>query len=409
VCQAEGGRILEGTKPFTATGRFSWPLLRRARQRDLVPTPPVGQLALITALDSVAASISSARTVHDVLTIIVEAAKRFTGTEKVVVCLVDEYADGLVMDESTMVVRGARSAHLQEWWGEHLADIADDVFTDGRSFFDIDEERHAWLLAVPVRVQDHPLGILIAINALDHRLQPEHSAFLSILGAFAAVSIANARLAEEGRYAMLAGERERIAREMHDGISQSLFSVSLGLELAKKQVLKDPALAVRTLEDLERQLSVSSSELRRLIYDLRPMKLQELGLVGSVTTWITEATRGTRMRGTVEVVGRQYPLRPSQESCLYRVAKEAISNAVRHSGGTQFTVRIMYGEAAVVLTVSDDGNGLTEGETRKRLEGTGAGLRNMHERVEAEDGRMTVTSAPGSGTEVQVELPIGAD
>lgn len=400
---------MEGTRPFTATGRFSWPLLQRARQRDLVPTPPVGQLALITALDSVAASISSARTVHDVLTIIVEAAKRFTGTEKVIVCLVDEYAEGLVMDESTLVVRGARSTHVQEWWGAHLADIADDVFTDGRSYFDIDEERRAWLLAVPVKVQDHPLGILVAINALDHRLQPEHSAFLSILGAFAAVSIANARLAEDSRYAMLAGERERIAREMHDGISQSLFSVSLGLELAKKLVPKDPALAVRTLEDLERQLGASSSELRRLIYDLRPMKLQELGLVGAVTTWMREATRGTRMRGTVEVVGRQSTLRPSQEACLYRVAKEAISNAVRHSGGSQVVARIAYSDDRVTLSVSDDGNGLAEGETRKRLEGAGAGLRNMTERMEAEGGWLVVSSAPGSGTEVQTELPIGAD
>lgn len=346
---------------------------------------------------------------HDVLTIIVEAAKRFTGTEKVIVCLVDEFADRLVMDEGTLVVRGARSTHLQEWWGEHLADIADDVFTDGRSFFDVDDERRAWLLAVPVRTQDHPLGILVAINAIDHRLLPEHSAFLSILGAFAAVSIANARLAEDARYAMLASERERIAREMHDGISQSLFSVSLGLELAKKQVPKDPSLAMRTLEDLERQLGASSRELRRLIYDLRPMKLQELGLVGSVTTWMSEATRGSGMRGTVDVSGQQCPLRPSQEACLYRVAKEAISNAVRHSGGTQVTARIEYGAEAVTLTVSDDGKGLNDGETRARLEGTGAGLRNMTERVEAESGRLTVTSAPGAGTEIQAELPIGAD
>ena len=94
--------------------------------------------------------------------------------------------------------------------GQNLSDIADDVFADGRPFFDVDRERGAWLLAVPVRVQDQPLGILIAINAVNHGLLPEHTAFLSILGAFAAVSIANARLAEEGRYAMLASERERI-------------------------------------------------------------------------------------------------------------------------------------------------------------------------------------------------------
>lgn len=372
-----------------------------------MPKPPVGQLALITALDSVAESISTARTVQDVLAIIVESAKRFTGTEKVVVCLVDEFAEGLAMDESTMVVRGARTTHAQEWWGEHLTEIAEDVFTDGRAFFDVDRERDAWLLAVPVRAQDQPLGILVAINAINHRLLPEHSAFLSILGAFAAVSIANARLAEEGRYAMLAGERERIAREMHDGISQSLFSVSLGMELARKQLVKDPVQAMRTLDDLEDQLASSAAEIRRLIYDLRPMKLQELGLVGSVQTWVREATRGTKVRGRTEVTGAICHLSPSQEACLYRVAKEAVSNAVRHSGGGRVSVNIEYAEGLVILTITDDGNGFAAGETSPRLEGTGAGLRNMTERMTAEGGRLHVRSSPGGGTVVHAELPIG--
>ena len=396
----------QGARRFADTVRAAWPLRPRTRERDLVPRPPVGQLALITALDSVAASISSARTVQDVLAIIVESAKRFTGTEKVIVCLVDEFADGLAMDESTMVVRGARGTHAQEWWGQHLTEIAEDVFTDGRAFFDVDHERDAWLLAVPVRAQDQPLGILVAINAIGHRLMPEHSAFLSILGAFAAISIANARLAEESRYAMLAGERERIAREMHDGISQSLFSISLGMELARKQLAKDPVAAMRTLDDLEDQLASSSAEIRRLIYDLRPMKLQELGLVGSVETWVREATRGTRIRGRTEVSGTIFHLSPSQEACLYRVAKEAVSNAVRHSGGGAVSVHIDYADGAIVLTISDDGNGFAAGETSPRLEGTGAGLRNMTERMTAEGGQLRVSSTPGEGTVIRAELPM---
>ncbi|MRS12814.1 MAG: GAF domain-containing protein [Actinobacteria bacterium] len=393
---------------LAASGHTVWPFGRRARKRDLLPKPPVGQLALITALDSVSLSISSASTVQEVLAIIVEAAKRFTGTEKVVVCLVDEFADGLVMDETTMVVRGPRSTHAQDWWGQHLSEIADDVFADGRPFFDVDRDRGAWLLAVPVRVQDQPLGVLIAINAVTHGLLPEHTAFLSILGAFAAVSIANARLAEEARYAMLAGERERIAREMHDGISQSLFSISLGMELAKKQVPKDSVQAMRTLDDLESQLTASAAELRRLIYDLRPVKLRELGLVGSVQTWVREATRGSTVHGRTEVTGEVRSLAPAQEACLYRVAKEAVSNAVRHSDATTVKVRIEYSSGGVLLTVSDDGNGFVPGETRSRLEGTGAGLRNMNERMVAEGGRLEVYSTPGTGTLIRATLPIGA-
>ena len=390
-----------------STVRNAWPIKRRSRERDLVPTPPVAQQALIDALDGVSSAVSSVSSVCEANATIVEAAKRFTGAEKVAIWLLDEHAEGLVLDESTLVVRGSRDTHLQEWWGRHLSDIIDDVFRDGRPLVDVDRERGAWLLAVPVRAQGEPLGVLVAINGIEHRLLPEHSAFLSILGAFAAVSIANARLAEESRYAIMASERERMAREMHDGISQSLFSISLGMELAKKQVTRDPAQALRTLDELERQLSVSATELRRLVYDLRPLKLKELGLVDSIRLWLSEATRGSRMTGRVEVCGTPLTLKPSEEACLYRVAKEAISNAVRHSGGTEVAVTLAYAPGEVVLTVEDDGCGLSASEGQPRLPGTGAGMRNMHDRMMAEGGRLEVLEGSDAGTLVRGQLPTG--
>lgn len=375
------------------------------RNRAFVPRLPLRELALVDALESVARSISTAQNVHEVMTVIVEAAKRFTASEKVVVCLVDEEAPRLAMDKSTLVVRGALSSHPQEWWEHRLSAIIDDVFLGTAWACDVDRHDGAWLLAVPLRIQDRPLGVLAAFNATDHRLLPEHSAFLSILAALAAVSIANARLAEEGQYSMLSNERERIAREMHDGVVQSLFSVSLGLELAKKQVARDPLEAERTLEDLEGQLSASAGELRRLIYDLRPMRLGELGLVGSIRTWIREATRGTGVTGTLEVEGSAYPLSRSQEVCLYRVAKEAVSNAVRHSGAAAVAVRLTFLHDAVLLTVTDDGKGFAHGKTAPGAAGTGAGLRNIHERVAAQGGRVSISSAPGSGTTIRALLP----
>lgn len=121
-----------------STIRRTWPVRGRARERELVPSPPADQQALIDALDSASEAISSAGSMHGVMTAIVDAAKGFTGAEKVAVCLVDEYADGPVIDETTLVVRGARDTHLQEWWGQHLADITDEVFRDGRPLCDVD-------------------------------------------------------------------------------------------------------------------------------------------------------------------------------------------------------------------------------------------------------------------------------
>lgn len=388
--------------------RIVWWARPRDRRVTLAPAPDEGHTALITALDAAASAISAAPSVRDVLSTIVTAAKQFTGTDKVVVCLVDEYEGGTVLDETTLVVRGSREQHAQEWWGNHLAEVTDWAFEHDRPFFSLDRVEGAWLLAVPVRILDKPIGILIAMNSQDAGLQPAQSAFLSILGTFAAVAIANARLVDETRYAMLANERERIARDMHDGITQSLFSISLGMELCKKQVARGDDAAVATLEELQAQLAASTSELRRLIYDLRPMKLKEQGLVAGVEAWMREATRGSGIQAVLRVSGEPRRLTGSQELCIYRVAKEAVSNAVHHSGASQVSVEIGYDGQSVILTVEDDGSGFVVGETTAHLRGRGEGMRNMYERMRAEGGTLEVSSALDEGTLVRAVLPIGA-
>jgi two-component system NarL family sensor kinase len=150
------------------------------------------------------------------------------------------------------------------------------------------------------------------------------------------------------------------------------------------------------------------ADLRRVIYDLRPLKLQEMGLSRSVEMWVREATAGRGMAGGVQVSGVERTLIPSAQACLYSVAKEAVSNVVRHSGGTRLMVAIDYADDAVVLTVTDDGKGfLAEEVVKKALPGTGIGLRSMRERMASEGGTLELTSTPGEGTTVRAELPTG--
>jgi len=391
-------------RPTRDGSRFR--LFGRGGERELVGQPPQGQLALITALDVVAASVSTARTLTDVLGIIVDAAKRFTGTEKALICLVDEYADALSFDPSTLVVRGARDMHEEDWWGPRLAEVAEDMFADGRPFFDLDDTRNAWMLALPVRVYDHPIGILVAINGTDHALLQEHTAFLSILGTFAAASIANARLAEESQYALLASERERIAREMHDGIAQSLFSISLGMEVCKKQVYRDPAVVYERLNEMQHLLEHSMGELRRYIYDLRPAKLQELGLKGAIDYWMQQITATEDVHATIRTEGEMRSLGAETEACLYRVAREAVTNAIKHGRPSFVTVVIAYGEDAVEVRIEDDGVGF---DVREAIEasdgGETVGLRSLRERLRIANGTLVIESAPGTGCRVCGRVP----
>ncbi len=362
------------------------------------------ETTLITTLNEVAGAVSSAMSVEAVLDVIVERAKSITDTEKAILALTHEGDHEI--DPDTIVVRGERGTHSQEWWGPRLDALAAHVFSTGTPALEQHPEAQAVLLASPLLVKYRPVGILCAINSSSHAFRREHFDFLSVLSAFAASAIENARLAEQGRYVLIASERDRIAREMHDGVLQSLFSISLGLELCKKQVYRDPAAVSVRLDELQQHLNNSMTELRRFIYDLRPMKLAELGLVGAVEYWVREITQGRDVRGHVVVEGAAPWLTPSEEACLYRVAKEAVSNVVKHAGASTFEVRIAFSNGLAYLTVSDDGDGF---EVERVLGGDtqGIGLNSIRDRVFSEGGTLDVRSDAANGTVLSVELPVG--
>lgn len=358
---------------------------------------------LIAALNDVASAVSSTISLDEVLETIVERAKRITNTDKAVLVLTLDHS--ATLDEETLVVRGSRDEHLESWWSAQLKESAPDLFETGEVYVDLNRDNDAWLMCAPIRVRSTPVGLMAAINSRERKFTRDQRDFLAILGAFAATAIENARLAEQTKYVLLASERDRIAREMHDGISQSLFSVALGLEVCKKMIMRDPRTVGERLDELQEMVDVSRSELRRFIYDLRPVKLQELGLVGAIEYWVHEVTAGDTVTGETVILGEPRTLMPSAEACLYRVAKEAVSNVVKHASATRFVVEIHYEDDSVRLCVLDDGSGFAPGEIRTTATEAGIGLKSIEERVRREGGRVNVSSAPGRGTKIDVRVP----
>jgi len=364
---------------------------RRLRRQD----------ELVASLNEVADAVSSALSLEQVLECIVDRVKRISDADKAVLVLTNEHDDTLDME--TIVVRGNQQQHPQEWWEELLEPLSQRAMPGHEVLIERFPEHHAWILTAPIRVKDHPIGLICAINGDDRPVSETHIDFISILSAFAATAIENARLAEEGRYVLLASERDRIAHEMHDGVIQSLFSISLGLEVCKSQVLHDPQLAASRLDELQKHLNVAMTELRRFVYDLRPMKLTELGLTGAIEYWIREVTLGTGVKGTL-IADWEHPLlQPATEACLYRIAKESVSNVMRHSQATRFEVQLSGEDGLVRLTVADNGCGFDPvvAETNGR---PGIGLRSMRDRMEREGGVLLVESAPECGTKIVAEL-----
>lgn len=361
------------------------------------------QSELIASLNEVADAVSSALSVADVLDVITDRAKRITDTDKAVLVLADEHGEHL--DLETIIVRGRRGQHEQHWWELRLEHLADRVFETGESVVEVHRDERAILLCSPVLVRDRPVGLLCAINSVERPFTQDQVDFLAILAAFASGAIENARLAEQSRYVLLASERDRIAREMHDGVVQSLFSISLGLEVCKKQVIRDPASVAIRLDELQAHLNRSMTELRRFIYDLRPMKLAELGLVGALEFWVREITMGRPIKGRVNVHGETPRLTPSQEACLYRVSKEAVSNVVKHAGAENFEVGIDFRPGRVRIEIRDDGSGFDPDSVLERG-ADGMGLLSIKERMRQEGGTLFVDSTPGRGSVLCVDLPI---
>lgn len=363
------------------------------------------QAELIAALDEVADAVSSALGVEDVLSTIVERAKRITDTDKAVLVLAGEHEHELDLD--TIIVRGRLRQHPQEWWQERIEQVGESVFESGRIAVEHHPEQSAWLVCSPVRVKDHPIGLICAINSADRPFSQVQIDFLAVLSAFAASAIENARLAEQSRYVLLASERDRIAREMHDGVLQSLFSISLGLELCKKQAMRDPDGLSSRLDELQNHLNTSMSELRRFIYDLRPMKLTELGLPGAIEYWIREVTMGRPLVGTLTIDNDLPNLTPGEEACIYRVAKESVSNVVKHAAASRFSVHIGSEGSQIRLSVSDDGKGFDVDHVVNNVDQSGLGLRSIRETVSRESGQLWIESTPGEGTTVTVAIRVG--
>lgn len=362
--------------------------------------------SLIESLDQVAAAVSSAMSVADVLGIVVDHAKRITDTDKAVLALADE--TGCSLDPASMVVRGSRGQHDQRWWELRLNAVGESLFMSGGIHLEPHPEEDAMLLCSPLVVRDRPVGVLAVINSSDRPFTPEQLDFVAVLSAFAASAIETARLSEFSRNVMLSSERERIASEIHDGPVQSLFSVSLGLELCKKQLKgHDPALIER-LDELQQQLAASTTDLRRIIYELSPVRLAEQGLVGAISSWLDEIDAVGSLRPKLIVDSDLPTLSRGEQACLYRVAKEAVSNALRHSSARTIEVQLDCADGVVTLEVRDDGVGFG-GQHGGAAPKSGIGLPGIRHSVERAGGLFSVSGRESGGTSVLVELPVGGE
>ena len=203
---------------------------------------------------------------------------------------------------------------------------------------------------------------------------------------------------ESGRRALAAQEQERsrVARELHDEVGQVLTGVMLELEQAAKAGTEGNGARLAEAREAVRR---SLDDVRRIARELRPEALDHLGLQSALRSLCTEAAAHKGLRVERELELTRTDLSPELELVVYRVAQESLTNVLRHSGASEVVVALGEADGGLRLVVRDDGSGLPPGAG-------GDGIAGMRERALLAGGRLTLTSPPGGGTEVRLEVPL---
>jgi signal transduction histidine kinase len=258
-------------------------------------------------------------------------------------------------------------------------------------------------LWAPLVVRDELIGLLSIANRTIDAFTPRHAELATAIARQAAVAIENARLFEQVRGLAALEERQKLARELHDSVSQALFGIGLGAETAKAMLAKDPAKAAPPIDYVLQLAKGGMAEMRALIFELRPESLEQEGLVAALEKQATAT--GVRHGIAVELSLCPEPEIPLDlKEALYRIAQEAMHNTAKHAEAEHVTLRLATRSDGLTLDVVDDGKG---------FDATGSfpghlGLVSMRERIARFGGAVEIESAPGAGTQVHVSLPVVA-
>jgi two-component system sensor histidine kinase DegS len=206
-------------------------------------------------------------------------------------------------------------------------------------------------------------------------------------------------------------ERKRIAREIHDGPAQSLANLVLRTEIAERLLDKNDLELVRSeLVDLKSQIRFGLEEIRKIIFNLRPMALDDLGLVPTLRKFVQDFEEKTRIRAVFETMGKDKRLPGAMEAALFRLVQEGYNNALKHAQPTFVSLEMTFQDETVQLVIADNGVGfqLNVVESRSKTH-THFGLIGMRERVELLQGKMDIESVVGQGTKIKIDVPIKAE
>ncbi len=263
------------------------------------------------------------------------------------------------------------------------------------------------LLHLPLHYHTERVGeLILAPRAPGESFSPADMKLISIIAQQAGVAAYTVRLnndlqtSRERLVTAQEEERRRLRRDLHDGVGPTLASFSQRLETAAELIHTNPQKSEKIIHALQKQVTETVADIRRLVYALRPPVLDEFGLVSAIREHLTQYSGPRGIRVVFDVMEPMPPLPAAVEVAAYRIALEAFTNVVKHARASLCHVRIKIENASLLLEISDNGKGLPA-ETH-----AGIGLHSMRERASELGGEFAIEKEPSSGTTVRARLPI---
>jgi PAS domain S-box-containing protein len=255
-------------------------------------------------------------------------------------------------------------------------------------------------MVVPLSLKEQVAGMLVLTSSKEEAFTSHHSALALTIANQAAVAIENARLYEQAQELAAFEERQRLARELHDSVSQALYGISLGVHTARMQLDRNPQDLAESLDYVLELAEAALIEMRALIFELRPESLETEGLVTALTK---QAAALHARQGIIVKLDLceepDLPLKVKQD--LYRVVQEALHNTVKHARASQVELRLNQADGVFVMEVLDNGRGF---DTAASFPGH-LGLHSMQERVAKLGGKFQIESTEGQGTTICIRIP----
>ena len=258
----------------------------------------------------------------------------------------------------------------------------------------------SWM-GIPLISRNKVIGLLTICFYRANYYTHQDAGIALTFGNQTAAAIDNARLRASERAAAAIAERSRLARELHDSVSQALFGISLGAKTARELLKENPVRAGDSLDYVVKLTAGALAEMRALIFELRPESLATEGLVNALKRQVHVLFERHSLEADIEVIGNDHDISLDVQQGLYRIALEAVQNTIKHANATRAIIRLNCQSDFIIAEIQDNGRGFdNNGAFPGHL-----GLISMRERAEYFGGQLEIQSVPSQGTTVRVTMP----